>query len=446
MVVMVAGCGEVSDVAPVESCTPNEFVDCVGDTARICNPSGKGATEMACGAPGCNAEARRCNVCEPELVSCGSNTVERCGADGMPLAPDACDIGCTDSPAPHCTYIQPNYAALADVCDTPAVTPALVIDTTQTLDTNSDLVCNGGISSGVCIVRYGEITVNANRELTLVGNRAVALVADRGVTIDGSIDVSATGATSGPGGGVTISGNARDGTIGGGGAGFKTAGAPGGSGTTTGGGAAGGAAGTSPADLVSLVGGPRTGIGGILTMRVDAGGGGAITLIACRGTVLVSATGIIDAGGGGGDPGCDSVLGAQIMFYAGSGGGAGGNIVLQGAGVSVLGSVFANGGGGGGGTGVNDQCGAAGEGGTRSATIAARGGLPSAGGGAGGAGGRRGASPINGNGAGGSGPTAGGGGGSTGFVQTYTPVGVVPTLTPAAASPAPEPNRQLLTR
>lgn len=40
----------------------------------------------------------------------------------------------------------------------------------------------------------------------------------------------------------------------------------------------------------------------------------------------------------------------------------------------------------------------------------------------------------------------GGGGGSVGFVHTYTPTGVSPTLTPAAASPPLQANLPLETR
>ena len=40
----------------------------------------------------------------------------------------------------------------------------------------------------------------------------------------------------------------------------------------------------------------------------------------------------------------------------------------------------------------------------------------------------------------------GGGGGSTGFFQTYTPTGVSPVLTPIAASPPFETNRNVPTR
>lgn len=70
--------------------------------------------------------------------------------------------------------------------------------------------------------------------------------------------------------------------------------------------------------------------------------GGAVTLIACRGQILVSGT--IDAGGGGGGGRSGVSLGEM---YGGGGGGAGGNVVLQGMEITVTEQVFANGGGGG---------------------------------------------------------------------------------------------------
>jgi hypothetical protein len=45
-----------------------------------------------------------------------------------------------------------------------------------------------------------------------------------------------------------------------------------------------------------------------------------------------------------------------------------------------------------------------------------------------------------------SGDTPGGGGGSVGFFQSYTPAGVTPTLTPSHASPAFQPNATIPTR
>ncbi|HSK00971.1 MAG TPA: hypothetical protein VK932_07010 [Kofleriaceae bacterium] len=449
----MVGCGEVKDdLPPIESCTPNEFVRCNENVAQVCNAAGDGAVDTDCGAPGCNEGAARCNTCVPDAARCspGGGDVERCDSDGMPAAPETCPLGCTEAPSPHCAYLQPTYAALADVCDEPAAMPALDVTTTQMLDTSSDLTCTGGVINqtggpAICVLRFGTITVQAARTLKFIGTRAVALVADSAITVDGTIDASADGSTNGPGGGTATSGGGSSTAVGGGGAGFRTAGGAGGSDTANGGAATGGAASTNPAELVAFVGGPRPTIP--ITLGAAPGGGGAaVALIACRGTVTISATGVIDAGGGGGGGGRDLVAGPQISVTSAGGGGAGGNIVLQGLGVRVTGSLYANGGAGGGGTSSNDPLvGAAGQDGLRS-TSPAQGGAPSGSGGAGGAGGVTGTMPRDGLMPPVTAGTPGGGGGSAGFIQTYTPAGAPPMLMPAAVSPPLGTNRTAQTR
>ena len=453
LLLAAAACGKVKEAGPdappnIDSCAANQFVDCVGTVARICDGAGTGTTDMECGAPGCNMGAGRCNACVPDGATCGTNTVEHCGPDGLNASTETCSIGCTETPTAHCTYIEPTYAALANICDTPAVMPALTISTNQSFDTASDLICTGGVvtqASGppICVVRFGAIKIDAARTLTVQGVRALALVADRDLVIAGTLDVGADGTTNGPGGGTLVSGGVSTDSKGGGGAGAKTAGAPGGTDAAAGGAANGGGVGTDPANLVSFVGGSRPANPMILG-SISGGGGGAAILISCRGQVSV--TGVIDAGGGGGGGGRDLVFGAGTSLVSAAGGGAGGNVVLQGAAVSVTGSVFANGGAGGGGTSVDDQDGLRGDDGSRSTTSSAVGGTPAGNGGSGGSGGRLGATPTAGNMPAVAAGTAGGGGGSTGFLQTYTPMGVAPTLTPAAASPGFQPNLKLSTR
>lgn len=430
------------DAAPVTSCTPNEFVDCYISSARICNSEGNGVIEQECGAPGCNMAARRCNECTPSQAFCSSDELVRCGADGLPSTSETCALGCGDSPSAHCMHIQPTYEALAAVCDTKA-TQTLQISTTQTIVTNSPSFCSGGIVSqtsgpDICIARFRTITVGSGVTLKLTGNAAVAMVADDALTIDGTIDVSADLSNNGPGAQLNMSGGEANTTQGGGGAGFKTAGAAGGNGAASGGAANGGPVAADPATSTILAGGFKAG-----GLSGGGGGGGALALISCNGTVLVSATATLTAGGGGGAGGYDMMMGSGTMFVAGSGGGSGGNIVLQGVGVTVLGKVFANGGGGGGATSVDNGFGTNGEGGRSSASTPAAGGSGTAAG-SGGNGGIGSTAPTVGQmGANG---TAGGGGGSVGFLQTFTPAGVTPTITPAEASPAFQPNRTLQLR
>jgi hypothetical protein len=442
---VIAGCGSVKNQPEADAftCTANEFLSCDGTVARSCNGAGEGTTTQDCGAAGCNADAKRCNQCAPNTASCGNNALDHCGPDGMPASQDTCAIGCVDAPAAHCAYLEPRY--LPDVCDAPATMPALTISVSATFDTALDTNCNGGVVTQtggppICVVRYGAITIEASRTLSIVGPRVLALVADSSVSIGGVLDVSATTTINGPGGGAA-SGGAAGSTSGGGGAGFRTAGGAGGNATVDGGAANGGAASTEPSLLTALVGGTRPANSIFALSAISGGAGGAATLIACRGSVTVA--GVIDAGGGGGRAGFDSVAGAQISFLAGAGGGAGGNVVLQGVAITVTGQVFANGGGGGAGSNTNDMAGIAGTDGLRS-TSSAVGGSSTAGEGRGGNGGAAGIAP----GVGGR-PTAGspgGGGGSIGFFQSYTPMGVIPMLTPSAASPGFSPNRIIQTR
>lgn len=445
---LAAGCGAVQDPPPpIESCAPDQFLQCDGTVAQICNADGDRAIDLECGPPGCNEEAGRCNECVPDTVTCGPHTVNHCDADGLPAGFELCRSGCIGAPEPHCAYLEPSYAALADVCDAVAVLPALDIAVDQTLDTSSPLVCTGGVIAqpsgpSICVLRAGTITVREGRTLTFSGPHAVALVADAAIGVHGTIDVSANGSSSGPGA-ARLSGGIATALAGRGGAGFRTTGGDGGSDAADGGAGNGGAASSNPADLVALVGGAHPLFG---SPALPGGGGGALALVACRGTITVSSTGLIDAGGGGGAGGFDTLPGIPTDFTSGAGGGAGGNIVLQGLGITVTGQLYANGGAGGGGTSFRDPAVAQdGEDGRRS-TTPARGGAGAGLGGAGGSGGTGSALPQHGRMPADPAGTPGGGGASAGFLQTYTPAGVTPILTPAMASPSFQPNRTLRIR
>lgn len=376
---------------------------------------------------------------------CDGNMLVTCDAGGNPT-PQACSLTCVDGPPAHCAYLEPRY--LPDVCDV-GVPDELVVSSDAMFDTNLDAICNGGIivqagAAEICVVHHDTITIDAGAAFKVGGARALALVADHALTIAGTLDVSADRTTNGPGGGVirsgTAPGNSEVGGAGGGGSGFQT---PGGAGATSaidGGGGNGGAQQLDPATLNVLVGGPRP--DGMMSSLDPgpAGGGGAATLISCNGTVSV--TGLIDAGGGGGEGGFPVFIGE----IGGFGGGAGGYVVLQGIAVSVTGELYANGGGGGAGMTSARNEGIAGSDGTRSATAGASGGVaPPNETQHGGNGGFVGGLPAVGA-HGASNTSPGGGGGSMGFFQSYTPAGVSPTLTPSAASPGFQPNANIKTR
>jgi len=427
------------------ACTANQFVACDGTVLYTCNATGDGTTTQDCGASGCNADAKRCNQCTPNADSCGvgPNELDHCGPDGLPAGSDTCALACTAAPTPHCPYLEPRY--LPDVCDAVATMSDFTVSNAANFDTGLDSGCNGGVirqdgGPEICIVRYASIHITSTGTLIARGARALALVADNALRIEGVLDVSGHLAGFGPGGSTVTSGDAA-GSNGGGGAGFATAGGAGGSPTTDGGGGLAGGKATDPSLVTVLVGGTRPTPGPNIGPIVGEGGGAA-TLIACRGAVLI--TGTIDAGGTGGGGGKSGLIAGSV--FAGAGGGSGGNVVLQGVSIVVTGQVFANGGGGGAGATAQAQQGPAGTDGTRSATEAATGGAATGGGGAGGAGGRQGASPTVGLHPTSAGATPGGGGGSMGFFQTYTPMDVLPTLTPSAASPTFGTNKRIQTR
>lgn len=419
-------------------CTANQFVTCDGSNAIACNADANGYVQTACPF-GCSAADSGCKQCAADTTSCGSNAVLSCDSSGS-LHSQACPVGCADTPSPHCAHLVPRY--LPNVCDTPAVQPVFDVVNSGTIDSNTDANCTGGVITqtggpDICVVRYGTITIEANQTLTGVPhngspNRALAFVSDGPLTIAGTLDVSARSVQSGPGGGGTFSGGSWMGTFGGGGAGFKTAGGAGGNATTDGGAGNGGASSQNPALFDALIGGASN----------QGGGGGALTLISCQDSVIVTPTGIVAAGGGGAFGGSNAGIGGAT---GGGGGGAGGYVVLQGIGVSVTGAIYANGGGGGGGADTTLNGGFPGQD-ARRGTTCASGGASRSGSGRGGDGGclsglpQFGSHPTTAN------TAAGGGGGSTGFIQTYTPAGVTPTITPLEASPAFELNANIPTR
>lgn len=413
-------------IAP--SCSaPNVFVDCKGDTAVSCNAAGDGYTLTPCNM-GCSAAAHGCNMCTPNGMYCTADGVQACGADGAPTTFEACAAGCVSDPQPHCAHLAARY--LPSVCDT-AATGAFDVPSNATLSTDLDAVCTGGIiqqtgAPEICVVRSKTITIESAATLKVTGLRLLALVADDSLSILGSLDASADGPTSGPGGGTSSSGGMRNQTgRGGGGAGFKTAGAPGATSSTDGGAVNGGPAQADPAQLAVMVGGPRN----------DGGGGGGVLLVACRGEVAIA--GAVGVGGGGGLGGTGDQT--DLVFLNGGGGGAGGYVVIQGWRITITGSVFANGGGGG--AGYYSPGGNGGDDGSWSSTVGASGGSAQASEGAGGGGSCKigypgvGKHPSNGSLSG-----AGGGGGGLGYLQTYTPMGVSPTMTPVDVSPDFQPN------
>ncbi len=428
-------------------CTPNEFQRCSATTIERCNSSGDGLVSETCGA-GCNANRGACNACVPDELSCSSETLQKCMNDGpASLVVATCQYGCVaaaGAAVARCAHLAPAWAPNA--CDVPATSDLTLsgpisIDTDNVNCTSIEMQATG--QPQLCVLHYRAITFQPGSVVTIIGSRILVFIADDALRIEGVLDVGANFTNNGPG--VvpgTSSGTPVNGPHGGGGAGFGGDGASGGDGDgvpLTGGGAGGARFQfPDPPDVVPLRGGAR---GGTIMPDVagspsrGGGGGGAVVLGSCSGTVTVN--GVIDASGGGGEPGFDTVFGTGTSFVGGAGGGAGGYVVLQGRiELTSLAEIYANGGAGGGGSSAEDMAGIQGEDGRRSMGPCAQGGNPNFGGFPAGRGGNGACvelvsavlvnvNPQPGN-PGDGGGSAGGGGGAFGRLQVFAPVGHPP--------------------
>ena len=420
------------------SCTAGTFAACDGENAVVCDAAGTNYQLMSC-PNGCDAAQGGCIPCQPNMKACGDHTLYTCDASGAHTA-ETCAAGCVDGTNPHCAILQPRH--LPGVCDTPGQ-GTLEIASNTTFDTAVDSNCTGGLvqqSGGpeICVVRNASMHLASSAKLRIVngvtttreGNvkdRPIAIVVDDDLSIEGVVDASseqASGVAS-PGGGYQNDDPGQTGTstVGLGGAGFATAGGDGGSFQADGGAMNGGPQLPNPLNSAVFAGGPSA----------LGNGGGGVLLVSCHGTVSIS--GSVQVGGAGGPSGYIS----GFLCASGLGGGAGGNVLIEAMDINITGSLFANGGGGG--AGCINSFGLAGGDGPMSDTMAAFGGTAASGAGAGGIGGLGVNLP-------GKGATAqmsagghpGGGGGSVGWLQTSTPDGATPMLTPAHVSPPLQPN------
>lgn len=425
---LVACTGKSGPPSTEMTCTPDELLGCAdGKTVLRCNAEGTDEVPETC-LDSCNEDAGRCNLCAPNKRTCRvDGTVHTCAADGLAETVETCAAGCNNDGA--CNHIVPAW--IPDACDVPSTVAQrkLIGD----MDTTNAGICDrivpqksstgATLGPDICIVAARKLEIG---NLKVIGPRAIAFVGDD-VTVTGLLDVSADFTRSGPG--VYVSNGEFDTTYGGGGGGFRQPGAPGG-GNEFGANARQGGGIRNPLGEAAFSGGTRPGDDTGITSADDpvvGGAGGGVMIIGCRGTASV--TGSIDAGGGGGMRGQNG--------HGGAAGGSGGYVVLQGANVSVTGTLTVNGGGGGAACQTAGQC----TNGTDALGVNA--GTGGSGGSAGGSGGKVNAPPTAG--ANADSGITGAGGGSVGMVQVYTPSGIAPTLTPQ--SPVPfESNRNVSVR
>ena len=385
--------------------------------------------------------------CSSGDLRCDGDNLEACDV-GAWAVKTVCALGCKADEQPvRCYTFAPENAPTASLT---AGTFDWVVEA-DTDATTGGANIPGGVgrttmaqadgARNLVILAVKSLWVKPGVMLRFTGTAAVAIVASGSVLVEGTIDVSASGVTAGPGGwGGGASGDdgqapasalaaqagssaAQYDDSGGGGACFGAVGGQGGP---------GGGAPSPPvcttfgsSTLSPLFGGGGGGGGGGGTAAgAGGGGGGAIQLVAA---VRIDVPGVViaaGAGGGGGEYSLD--------FGPGGGGGAGGGILLEAPVVNVAGAVTANGGGGGGGAYYMEGVGGTGTAGltNRNPAPGGQGGSPSDRTiGAGGAGGAATAAAASGNAGGGSGPNGGGGGGAVGRIAVYSRSGATPAGT-----------------
>lgn len=201
---------------------------------------------------------------------------------------------------------------------------------TPTVTLDGSIVMHGTMSNGVAVFDFGSVNISTTSTVTVTGANPLAILSPGSVTINAGMNIGASGATPGPGGGA---GDQMGGT--GGGPGGTTAFE--GAGFGGAGGAlpwlSGGATYGDPDH--AFFGGSGGGGNPLFGPSVGGGGGGALE-ISAQGNISIGGTGILDNGGNGSD--------AAFPGSAGSGGG----IFLATPGeITVTSTLSANGGMGG---------------------------------------------------------------------------------------------------
>lgn len=346
--------------------------------------------------------------------------------DAMPDGPPACVPG------------------IINLCVENAEARTLTVSDAMNFDTGGGgctkvLTQQGG--PDICLVFVNRIEITSTGTLTAFGPRALALAAKEQLIVDGRIDASARRDPMRTGAGSLADTAAacafatapepeeHGGAGGGAGGSYGTQGGAGGTGdldmsTPDDGNGAGGTPGQAAA--FSILRGGCPGQQGAQNSGAGRGGAGGGALYLSSPIIRINGTGSVLAAGAGGTHGDATNNGG-----GGGGGGSGGLIIMQGANVTVTGTLRATGGGGGQG-GSNASLGEAGQDGAEpTGTNAALGGDQQVNGGNGGNGGAS------------AGPTAGdddnfaggGGGGGNGIIRilsaaaTLTGAQIAPTAT-----------------
>lgn len=307
-------------------------------------------------------------ACQPSTTSCTDDALIVCDQDGHPSSTTPCAFGCPATGA-RCADLAPSNGLTMYLDQASAAAP-VVLTGSVTIDTDAVTINGSAITAQTAIVPSAPVDIlviiagsfEAN-DVSAHGSRALAIMSNGDVRLHGTLSVSASHQASGAGAGELTdpSCTARRGSFsvmgygGGGGGGFGTAGGRGGNGGTVQGGTRGEAAGN--AEIVPLRGGcpgaQASGLNPVDPGAQHGGAGGGALQISTRGRITLDATARIVAVGGGakgidGSMPCPYTVGDSTTCDAGSGGGAGGAILLEAAKLemSAAAALVANGGAG----------------------------------------------------------------------------------------------------
>lgn len=313
-------------------------------------------------------------ACVASTTTCADATLTVCDAEGQPTA-TACAFGCAPGDEARCADLAPSNG-LAMYLDQARTAAPVVLTGAAVIDTDTGQVRVGGnlvgVQTAVVASAPVDILVIIARmfeagDVTAHGRRALAIVADGDVVLRGTLSVSAIDGV--PGAGASVANDpactarpstlGTTGTGGAGGGGHGTSGGRGGNGGDSIGGVAGSINGN--AEQVPLRGGCPGGYAYGVASGDPSGGhagpGGGALQISTRGSIALSSGGGIAAAGGGARgptvcapicPVCMTPAGSAPACDPGSGGGAGGGVLLEASAlvVPVGAALTANGGAG----------------------------------------------------------------------------------------------------
>jgi hypothetical protein len=310
------------------------------DIPCVCTPACDGAV---CGDDGCGGSCGSCDG--DQLCQDGVCEVPPCWWDYEPLHFDPCAIEAPTGPL----LLTADSTYTYNTDDGTLTGPNAVDPATEVLTT---------LDPEVRLMIVDRLEIPGDTALEVVGAMPLVVVSLDDIDIQGTVDVSSTlaqlgaganpatcGSAGGTGGPGTTSGNGSGAGGGGGGLGGE-----GGDGASPGGnGNFGGDKGLKIAPPAAIRGGCAGGSGGTSGGGDGGGGGGALYLAAQH---SISISGVLHAGGAGGEGGQGT---GSVPRCGGGGGGSGGYLGLEAPTVTLaLNAILAaNGGGGGGGTDIN---------------------------------------------------------------------------------------------